>query len=198
MKHKVLFVDDEPHVTEALKRTLRKEPYEFLSACLPSAALELLAQNAVDVVVSDEMMPGMSGSEFLAEVRQKYPDTIRIILTGQATLNAAIIAINKGEIYRFLTKPCNDVDLAATIRQALAQKELLAESRRLLQTVKQQSSVLEELEKEYPGVTQVDRDASGAVIIEDSPTDLDSLLKEIDATVRKCNAHFHDPMDQEE
>jgi two-component system probable response regulator PhcQ len=73
----------------------------------------------VDVVISDEKMPGMSGSEFLSLVRQEYPDTIRIILTGYGSLESAIRAINEGEIYRLFTKPCNVIDLAITIRLAL-------------------------------------------------------------------------------
>jgi two-component system probable response regulator PhcQ len=107
MPRRVLFVDDEPHVTESLKRALRKEPYEVLSANSADEALEVLARQPVDVVISDEKMPGMQGSEFLAVVCKQYPETIRIIMTGHGSIEAAIRAINEGEIYRFLTKPCN-------------------------------------------------------------------------------------------
>jgi len=171
MPRKVLFVDDEPNVTESLKRALRKEPYEVLSANSAKEALAILARDPVDVVISDEKMPGMQGSEFLAVVCRQYPETIRIILTGHGSMEAAIRAINEGEIYRFLTKPCNEVDLAVTIRQALQLKDLTGVSQRLLEKNKRQSAILQELEKEHPGITKVKRSRTGAIILEDEMDD---------------------------
>ncbi|MCR4438165.1 MAG: response regulator [bacterium] len=130
MGHRVLFVDDEPHVLAALRRSLRKEPYELLCATSAAEALRLIATVPVDVVVSDEQMPGMSGSELLAEVRRRHPDTVRMMLSGKATLEGAIRAINDGAIYRFFIKPCDEVDLATTIRHALEHKDLVEENRR--------------------------------------------------------------------
>jgi len=121
MRPQVLLVDDNPQLTEALQRLLRKEPYDILTANSADEALGIFAQQSIDVVVSDEQMPGMTGSEFLALVRCNYPDTMRILLTGQASLEATIRAINDGEIYRFLTKPCCKVDLSSAIQQALQQ-----------------------------------------------------------------------------
>ena len=131
MQHVIMIVDDEPPVRELLMDAFALEPWEVLCAGTAEEALDILAREPVDVVVSDEKMPGMSGSEFLAVVRQQYPDTIRMILTGHASLESAIRAINEGEIYRFFTKPCNMVDLIVTIRQALQQKELMDENQRL-------------------------------------------------------------------
>jgi len=168
MPNKVLFVDDEPHVTEALKRVLRKQPYEVLSANSAEGALEILAREPVDVVVSDERMPGMSGSQFLAIVCRDYPDTIRMMLTGHASLEAAIRAINEGEIYRFFTKPCNEVDLAVTIRQALQLKDLMAESQQLRQVVQDQTAILQKMENHHPGITNVKRDLDGAIVVDDA------------------------------
>ena len=180
MNRKVLFVDDEPHVTDSLKRSLRKEPYEILSANSASEALKMLAREPVDVVVSDEKMPGMQGSEFLAQVCKLYPETVRIILTGHGSMEAAIRAINEGEIYRFLTKPCNEVDLAVTIRQALQLKDLKAISQRLLEKNKNQSAVLRELEKKHPGITKVERDSKGAIILGvEIDDDVEKFLSEI-------------------
>ena len=167
MSNKVLLVDDDRHIIDALKRALRHEPYEILSANSAENALNIMAGEHVDAVVSDEKMPGMSGSEFLAAVCREYPDTIRIILTGHATLEVAIRAINEGEIYRFFTKPWNDFDLAITIRQALRQKELIIQNRLLLKKIKEQSSVLQELEKKYPGITRVKKDSSGTIVFDD-------------------------------
>ena len=167
MQHTVLVVDDEPAIREMLTDALAREPYEVLCAGSAEEALTVLAAEPVDVVISDEVMPGMSGSEFLAIVRQQYPDTVRVVLTGYASLEAAVRAINEGEIYRFFTKPCNMVDLVATIRQALQHKELMAENQRLHNIVRQQSFSLEALERRHPGITKVKRDAGGAVIIDE-------------------------------
>jgi two-component system probable response regulator PhcQ len=167
MQHKVLIVDDEPTITNLLKDALSNEPYGILSAGSAEEALPILAREQVDVVISDEKMPGMSGTEFLSIVRQKYPDTIRMILTGHASLESAIRAINEGEIYRFFTKPCNLFDLAITIHQALRYNDLMKESKRLLKMLKRQSAFIDELEKQYPGITEVKRDANGDIIIDD-------------------------------
>lgn len=102
MPYKILLVDDEPHVTEALRRTLHTEPYEILSANSANEALQIPAREPVTVVISDERMPGMRGTEFLARVYRDYPETIRIMLTGHANLELAMRAINEGQIYRFL------------------------------------------------------------------------------------------------
>lgn len=123
-KNTVLLVDDEPNVLEGFQRGLRKEPYTVLTATSAEEGLRILAHTPVDVVISDEQMPKIKGSEFLAKVHREYPKTIRIILTGQASLESAIRAINDGEIYRFLTKPCSVVELAKIIRKALLIKKL--------------------------------------------------------------------------
>jgi two-component system, probable response regulator PhcQ len=181
MPHTVLFVDDEPHVTQALKRALRKEPYVVLSAASADEALALMAREPVDVVISDELMPGLLGSDFLAMVYRKYPDTVRIMLTGHANLEAALRAINEGHVYRFLTKPCNELELRVTLRQALQRKQLAAESRRLLRKVKRQDSVLQELEIEHPGISKLDTDGAGTIVIDDADYDVDILIQQIHA-----------------
>lgn len=179
MAHKILVVDDEPHVTEALKRMLHHESYEVLSASYANEALQILARESISVVVSDEKMPGMQGSEFLAMVYLHFPETIRIMLTGYANLDLAVRAINEGHIYRFLMKPCNEEEIRHTIRQAIQQRELADKSRQLLQKVKQQDSVLERLEKNNPGITKVEKDSNGAIIIDNFGFDLDRLIQEI-------------------
>ena len=148
------------------------------------AGLETLARHDISVVVSDEQMPGMSGSEFLAEVRKKYPSTIRMILTGRASLDAAIRAINEGEVYRFFTKPCNAVDLKVTIRQAIQQKRLVEQTRKLLHEYQKQTAIIEELESISPGITQLETDAEGAILVQDVEANLDELLREMDQEMR--------------
>lgn len=192
MKRKVLIVDDEPSTTDMLKEVLAEEPYEILSAGNAVEGLKILTREDVDVVISDEMMPGMSGTEFLAVVRREYPETIRMVLTGYPSLKGAIRAINEGEIYRFFQKPCNMFDLAIGIRQALQQRDLMRESRRLLELARQQSDLIESLEKTYPGITRVRKDAAGKVILEEERGEesLDGLVSEIDALIKHCEGHF--------
>ena len=96
MKHKVLFVDDEAVIRDMVKTAFANEPYGLITAGSAEEGLDILAAESVDVVISDEIMTGMSGSEFLSFVRKKYPDTIRIILTGKANLEAVIRAIREG------------------------------------------------------------------------------------------------------
>ncbi len=118
-KHRVLFVDDEVSVTDGIRTNLRKAAFETLTANSGKEALQILAESPVDVVVSDERMPGMNGSDLLARVREEYPDTARMILSGQADLKAAVRAINDGQIFRFLLKPCGPEDLAESVQDAL-------------------------------------------------------------------------------
>ena len=203
MKHSILIVDDEPTIRKLLVDAFSREPYEIHSADSAKEGLAILERTRVDVVISDEIMPGMSGSEFLAFVRQKYPETIRMILTGHASLEAAIRAINEGEIYRFFTKPCNIFDLSVTVRQALQQKDLTEESRRLLRLVQQQSAFIEEMEKQHPGLTKVKRNANGAIILdggeEGGYKETDTLLKQIELTLEKHKALFpRDPQTEED
>lgn len=170
-KRKVLFVDDDPRVTSALKRQMRNEAFEVLQATSGQQALEMLAEHEVDVLVTDERMPGMSGSELATAVRNEFPETVRIMLTGQATLEAAAKAINEGEIFRFYIKPCNPADLVVGIRQGLVLKELMAENQQLRQRVRSQATVLSRLEKSNPGITKLEVDDDGAVLIEETDTE---------------------------
>jgi len=135
MKPTVLLVDDERLVTEAMKRSLRREPYEVLTAGSGEQALDLMKQHEPDVIVADEKMPGMAGTELLAIVRREHPSTMRIILTGCGTLETAMRAINEGEIYRFFTKPYHEADLVQTIREALEHKRLTADAKNMLRII---------------------------------------------------------------
>jgi DNA-binding NtrC family response regulator len=144
MRHTVLLVDDEPKVLSALKRLLRDEPYEILTAGNAEEAADVLGSAPVDLIVCDEEMPGMPGTEFLAKVARDYPDVVRIVLTGHPTLPGALRAINEGRVYQFFTKPCNEIDLAIAMRRALEQKDLMARSRDLLEVTKRQSVLIDE------------------------------------------------------
>jgi two-component system probable response regulator PhcQ len=185
-KATILLVDDEPNVTEALKRALRREPYHILTATSGAAGLELLGRQHIEVVISDEQMPGMSGSVFLSNVRKQYPGTIRMILSGQASLEAAVRAINEGEVYRFFLKPCNPTDLIYTVQQALTQKRLEEQSRRLLRDFQKQAATLARLEQRSPGILRLDTDDDGAVVVDESDAEceVEDLLQEMAKAMR--------------
>ena len=168
----ILLVDDEPNVTESLKRALRREPYVFIAAGGAQEALRVFDEHRIDVIVSDERMPGMAGSELLAAVRKRSPQTIRMILSGQANLDAAIRAINEGEVYRFFLKPVAPAELILAIRQSLLQKRLQDRSRRLLREYQRQASLLAVLERDSPDLLRVDTDEQGAILVDESDAEL--------------------------
>ncbi|MFZ5511663.1 MAG: EAL domain-containing protein [Pseudomonadota bacterium] len=150
----LLLVDDEDNILAALKRLLRRDGYHIVATTDPTKAFELLAQHQVGVVVSDQRMPQMSGTELLREVKSLYPDTIRIVLSGYTDLKSVTDAINEGAIYRFLTKPWDDDQLREAIREAFHQQELAAENRRLSREVRQANGKLAEANEMLKGLLQ--------------------------------------------
>jgi diguanylate cyclase (GGDEF)-like protein/PAS domain S-box-containing protein len=114
----LLLVDDEPNVLSSLKRLFRRDGYRILSTCSAREGLDMLATNAVQVVISDQRMPEMNGTEFLSRVKQLHPKSMRLVLSGYTDLNTVTQAINEGAIYKFLTKPWNDDDMRETVRLA--------------------------------------------------------------------------------
>lgn len=192
MSYKLLFVDDDQKVTQGIKRNLDELDYEIFTAQSGDEALDILSREPISVVISDEKMPGMSGAEFLSRVKDRYPDTVRIILTGQASLEATVKAINEGEVYRFLLKPCNATDLIFTVRQALKQRELVVQCNKLLDLTRRQSELLQNLEAETPGITEVKRNEHGAIVIEEPTDDIDSLINSIQQEVERGEAMFFD------
>ena len=129
----ILLVDDEPAILDGLRRQLRKM-FTVHTAAGGAEALELLESEPVAVVISDMRMPQMNGATFLSKVRTLYPDVVRILLTGQADTQAAITAVNEGQIYRFLTKPCPPEVLLEEIGSAVELNRLVTVERELLST----------------------------------------------------------------
>ncbi len=127
----LLLLDDEPNILAALTRLLRRQGYRILSTTSPREAFDLIATHHPGVVLCDQRMPEMTGTEFLRRVREIYPDTMRIVLSGYAELNSVIDAVNKGAVYKFLTKPWDDHELSENIRDAFRIYELSHENREL-------------------------------------------------------------------
>lgn len=127
----VLCVDDEASILSALRRMFRAAGYHILTAERGAAALEILDAQQVDLVISDMRMPEMDGAQLLATVRERCPDTVRILLTGYADVQSVMDAVNRGEIYRYVTKPWDDNDILLAVRDALERKFLQEEKRRL-------------------------------------------------------------------
>jgi diguanylate cyclase (GGDEF)-like protein len=130
-KRRLLLVDDEQNILSALKRLLRRDGYLIYTASSGLEALALLDGTEVDVIVSDQRMPGMLGADFLRAARAKYPDTVRIMLSGYTELQSVTDAVNEGAIYKFLTKPWDDELLRGHISEAFRIKEAADENRRL-------------------------------------------------------------------
>ncbi|MFZ4441153.1 MAG: PAS domain S-box protein, partial [Syntrophales bacterium] len=133
----ILLVDDEPLVLSALTRTLRNTPFQVLTAPNGIQALAIMESTKINVIVSDEQMEGMRGWELLAEVRRRFPNTVRILLSGHATLELAMRAVNDGGIYRFLAKPCDDGMLRFTLSAATEKYNMEAKSRILQDALRQ-------------------------------------------------------------
>ena len=136
----LLLVDDEENILSSLKRLLRRDGYTILTACGAAEGLRCLAETEVDVIVSDQRMPGMTGVEFLRRAKELYPDSIRMVLSGYTELQSIIDAVNEGAIYKFLTKPWDDERLRGHIAEAFRQKDMADENRRLASQVESANS----------------------------------------------------------
>ncbi|MFC4257419.1 ATPase, T2SS/T4P/T4SS family [Marinobacter lacisalsi] len=145
--YRLLLVDDEPNILSALKRVFKRENYELLFARNAAEALKVLEQQPVELIMTDFMMPGMNGSELLRTVREHWPHTIRIMLTGHANTDAVMGSIKDGAVYRFILKPWNDDDLRLTIALALEQYELIQKTQQLEQQNRKQNKDLETIAK---------------------------------------------------
>ncbi|MGA8178681.1 MAG: ATPase, T2SS/T4P/T4SS family, partial [Desulfobacterales bacterium] len=145
--YKILFVDDEPNVLNAMRRIFRQENYAILTAPSGPEALQLLQKEPVHIVISDHRMPGMTGAELLRKIKELYPQTIRIMLTGHADVNAVMGAVNEGAVYKFITKPWNDEDLRLTVSLALEKYDLIEENKALKNQQKNQEKKIKQLSR---------------------------------------------------
>jgi YesN/AraC family two-component response regulator len=153
-QHTILCVDDEPNILQSLKRLLRRDGYKLLLASSGEEAFSLLEENEVHLIISDQRMPQMSGTEFLAAIKDKYPDVLRVILTGYTDVDSITESINKGHIYKFFLKPWNDNNLKLEIRQALEQYDLIKANRHLDETVIRQNRELQQINEKLEDIVQ--------------------------------------------
>ena len=145
--YRLLLVDDEPNILASLRRVFQRENYELLFAQNGAEALRIMEKKPVELIMTDFMMPGMNGSELLREVRERWPNTIRIMLTGHANTDAVMGSIKEGAVYRFILKPWNDDDIRLTIALALEQYELIQRTRTLEQQTQKQNKDLDTISK---------------------------------------------------
>lgn len=150
---RILILDDEPSVLNALRRSLRKEGYSLFLTTEADDALRIIHDERIDIVVSDHLMPHMTGTQFFALSARLHPHVVRVMLTGQADVDVAIRAINDGHVHRFLTKPWDDAQLKMIMREAAREIEVRRRTK---------------LVKEAPRLRSVRRDATGAIVLDAS------------------------------
>jgi diguanylate cyclase (GGDEF)-like protein/PAS domain S-box-containing protein len=153
----LLLVDDEENIVAALRRLLRAEGWLVLGATSAEQALQLMARHEVDVILSDQRMPGMTGVELLRRARVLCPDTVRLVLSGYTELQAITDAINEGAIYKFLAKPWDDAQLRSHLRDAFALKEMADRNRRLDLEVQHANRELAELNRRLQALLEAQR-----------------------------------------
>ncbi len=172
-----LFVDDEEGVLNTLERIFLDENYRILTATSADKALEIMKLEKIHLIISDHRMPRITGAELLRDVKQQWPDTIRIMLTGYADIQSIMGAVNDGAVYKFITKPWNDEDLRLTVSLALQQYVLIEENRKLKEITKQQQLKI----RNYSAHFNENRGIMGNILIKSGiikKADLDRAFKE--------------------
>lgn len=159
----VLVLDDEENIRESVKRLFFREDFAVASTGDHQEALALIKKEPVKVVLSDQRMPQITGVEFLKTVREKYPEVVRILITGHADIQAAEDAINYGGVYRFINKPWNSEELKAAVRQAIDHHDLVNENRRLFEATKSKNEELEVLNRRLKGMYEAQKEFTSTV-----------------------------------
>jgi DNA-binding NtrC family response regulator len=178
----IVCIDDDPDVLAAVARILRPLEREVLTTIEPRQALDWIALRDIAVLVSDYEMPEMNGVELASSARAIRPETVRVLLTGRRTLETAIDGINRGEVFRYVTKPFEALGLRDTVRAALDRHGELAASAQLREQSVRRERLTAALEAEHPSLTQVARDPDGAYRVPAIPAEaarglgLDALL----------------------
>ena len=162
----ILVVDDEETVRESLAAILEREGYRVFQAESGDEGLRVLKETpGIQLVISDQNMPGMSGIEILKLVRERYPNVTRIMLTGDPDPQVIIRSINEGEVYRFIKKPWDNTMLRVTIYFAFEAIQLEEENRRLVAALRRQMNFLKDLERDFPYLAALTRDEDAQLLL---------------------------------
>lgn len=188
MSHTILLVDDDANLLQGLRRALRSENWAIATATSGEDAMRLLAFGAPDVVVTDQSMPGMDGISLLERVAALAPDSARFMLTGHASLDLALEAINRGAVSRFFRKPCDARELGAALRQAIGERAVLRAARRLLTRVRAQDRVLGAIELLHPGLTRIETASPDEYAPSEAPLDLAAEMERACASTEPIRA----------
>jgi len=149
----LMIVDDEREILKTIHRQFRKK-YRVITAINASSALDIMSQDNVQVIISDQRMPEMKGTELFSHIQKKYPDVIQILLTGYSDIQAVIDAINKGNVYQYLTKPWNIETLENVVDKAFERFWLVNNNRQLMNELKETNKKLEKEIQERKAVEQ--------------------------------------------
>lgn len=141
--YNLLIIDDEVEITKALTRQFRRK-YNVFSTTDANDGLKIMEQENIQVVLSDQRMPGMTGVDFFMRIKDKYPDALKLILTGYTDIEAVIGAINEGQVFRYVKKPWNPAELDTIINEAFEKYELITNNRKLMHNLQEMNSTLEE------------------------------------------------------
>jgi len=153
-RHTLLIVDDEADVLDSLRHQFHRS-YRVLTCVAGAQAIEILQKDNVELILTDQRMPGMSGDQFLRQARLLKPDAIRMLFTGYADIQAVISAVNEGHIFRYILKPWDTAELEGIIRQGVEQYDLLAERRRLVTELKAANAELKKANEELARAGQL-------------------------------------------
>ena len=174
----ILAVDDDPDILTALRRALAPLGATVILTEDPTEVLSILGEQPIALLISDIDMPQMTGLELMAQVRLAYPNVVRMLLTGRTSFDAAISAINQGEVHRYLNKPFEPADLRKLVQEALVRSADLARESRAGLHAEQKRQLFEQLEAEHPGLTKFVRDPDGAYLVSASrATKAERLLR---------------------
>jgi len=161
----ILAVDDDPDILTALRRALAPLGAPLILTEDPTEVMDILDEQPISVLISDIDMPQMTGLELMAQVRLAYPNVVRMLLTGRATFDAAMSAINQGEVHRYINKPFEPAELRKVVQEALVRSADLARDSRAGLHAERQRKLFEQLEAEHPGMTRFARNEEGAYLV---------------------------------
>jgi two-component system probable response regulator PhcQ len=164
----ILAIDDDPEILSSLRRALSGIGCPVLTTDDPEQVFVILEDQPIDLLISDIDMPRMNGLELVRRVRTINPDVIRILLTGQTSFDIARRAINEGEVHRFLSKPFETGELRRIVGEARSRRQELARHSQSGVHADRRRALHAQLESEHPGITKLQRDASGAYVVSDS------------------------------